>query len=122
VRNLEEILFKIHLRLEKVTIESLDWEKCLTKYDRPQSCFFLDPPYWGCETRDYGKGIFEQDDFEKLAASCRGLKGHFILTMNDVPETRKIFKGFKIEMKKINYRIGKKNKNVKQLIISKNGS
>lgn len=36
-------------------------------------------------------------DFERLAALLRGLQGRFILSLNDVPEVRDIFAGFRIE-------------------------
>lgn len=42
---LEEELSQAHLRLSRITIENLPWHKCLTKYDRPHTFFFADPPY-----------------------------------------------------------------------------
>ena len=53
-------------------------------------------PYWGHET-DYGKGIFARDDFARMAAQLAGLKGRFILSLNNQPEARALFKGFRIE-------------------------
>lgn len=83
----------IHWRLAGVTIENLDWADFLTRYDREGTLFYLDPPYWGSEG-DYGKELFGRDQFELLAERLRGLKGRFILSINDVPEVRRIFGGY----------------------------
>ena len=58
--------------------------------------FYIDPPYWGHET-DYGKGLFARDDFARMADLLRGLKGRFILSLNDRPEVRETFAGFRVE-------------------------
>jgi len=55
--------------------------------------FYLDPPYWGCEG-DYGKTLFAREDFEALATHLQGLRGKFLLSLNDHPEVRAIFAGF----------------------------
>ena len=38
-------------RLQKVVIENKDFEKLIDQYDRPESFFYCDPPYF--ETEDY---------------------------------------------------------------------
>lgn len=83
----------IHQRLAGVTIENLRWQDFLTRYDRPGTLFYLDPPYWGSED-DYGKAMFGRAEFEEMADRLRGLKGRFILSINDVPEIRAAFAGF----------------------------
>jgi len=59
----------------------------------PDTFFYLDPPYYGCENY-YGDGIFSKENFGKLRNILDGLKGKFILSINDHPQTREIFKGF----------------------------
>jgi len=54
----------------------------LDRYDRPGTLFYLDPPYWGSEA-DYGPGVFCRSDFERLAEKLAGLKGHFVMSLND---------------------------------------
>ncbi|MBJ3784436.1 DNA adenine methylase [Devosia sediminis] len=83
----------IHERLAGVTIEQLRWQDFLTRYDREGTLFYLDPPYWGSED-DYGKAMFGREEFEEMAARLRGLKGRFIMSINDVPQIRSIFAGF----------------------------
>src|SRR5579862_3892108 len=54
-----QIIERTHQRLQRVQIESLPYERILEKYDRPTTCFYLDPPYW--ERRLYRHNFTEQD-------------------------------------------------------------
>ncbi|MDE0661984.1 MAG: DNA adenine methylase [Gammaproteobacteria bacterium] len=85
-----------HRRLERVHIECLDWARFIERYDRPFTLFYVDPPYWGHE-RDYGRGIFDRGDFARMAEILGGLKGRFVLSLNDRPEVRDVFAEFDIE-------------------------
>ena len=88
----EQTLFEVHLRLENVVVEQLPYDECLARYDGPDSFFYLDPPYWGFENF-YGKGIFNREDFHRLAVLLQSLKGRFLMSLNDEPEVREVFKG-----------------------------
>ncbi|MEO7691303.1 MAG: DNA adenine methylase [Sphingomonas sp.] len=114
---LEPMLQDVHDRLEGVYIERLPYADFIRRYDRPGALFYLDPPYWGCED-DYGKDVFAPTDFEHLSALLAGLKGRFILSINDVPEIRAIFARFKIEPVELNYRVSGKVTAAHELIIS----
>jgi DNA adenine methylase len=57
VTKLGPLLDEIHERLARVVIECLSWADFIERYDTPATPFYLDPPYWGCET-DYGGGVF----------------------------------------------------------------
>jgi len=92
---LEEELSAIHLRLARVTIERLPWAELLARYDRSNTCFYLDPPYWGCENF-YGKD-FCRNDFGRMADSLARLQGKFLLSLNDLPEVRETFKHFHVQ-------------------------
>ncbi|MAM95662.1 DNA adenine methylase [Parvibaculum sp.] len=108
----------IHERLSGVTIECLDFEAFLDRYDRPGALFYLDPPYWGSEG-DYGKGAFCRDDFGRLANRLRNLKGHFLLSLNDTPGVRECFEGFDFEEVHLTYTItGAGAKQAAELIIA----
>ncbi len=89
------MLEAIHDRLASVTIECLPWADCISKYDRPGTLFYLDPPYHGCEN-DYGKDMFNREDFAAIAKQLSDIKGRFILSINDVPEIRQLFSKFTI--------------------------
>lgn len=91
-----------HERLQSVQVECLDWQLFIGRYDKPFTLFYIDPPYWGNET-DYGKGLFSREDFARMAEMLRGLKGRFILSLNDRPEVRETFEGFRFEEIKTTY-------------------
>lgn len=98
-------LERIHDRLGGVVIECLSYAEFLQRYDRPAGLLYLDPPYWAGEG-DYGKGLFERQDFYRLAELLSGLKCRFLLSINDTAETRTIFDGFHIESVETIYTVG----------------
>lgn len=91
---IEQDLSDAHIRLSRVMVECLPYSEVIQRYDRDETFFFVDPPYYKCESY-YGKGMFERDDFTHLAKQLAGIKGKFLLTINDLPETREIFKDFR---------------------------
>lgn len=93
-------------RLASVTIERQDFETFIKRYDTKDTLFYLDPPYWGNET-DYGKGVFTRADFERLRDYLTGIKGRFILSLNDTPQVKELFKNFTIEQTDVTYSISK---------------
>lgn len=107
IARLAESLDQVHQRLCGVTIECLPWERLIPLYDTPETLFYLDPPYYGCE-RDYGDGVFARTDFERLAAALANIRGRFILSLNDRPEVRSIFDRFQIEAVETTYSLARK--------------
>ncbi|MBB5515744.1 site-specific DNA-adenine methylase [Rubricella aquisinus] len=90
----------------------------IDRYDFKDALFYLDPPYWGGEN-DYGKGIFERDQFEAIANALRDLSGSFILSINDRQEIREIFAGFQFEECRLTYSIARgEGVAAKELLIS----
>ena len=79
-----------HKRLLKVTIENLDFEEFISRYDRQDVFFYVDPPYYFSENKYACKG-FERKDHNRLADIFKSMKGKFILSINDLPETRQIY-------------------------------
>ena len=108
VNKLGPQLEAIHERLAGVVIECLPYGEFLARYDRPETLFYLDPPYFGCEG-DYGAGMFSREDFARLAEILRGLRGRFLLSLNDHPEVRETFAGFEIEAVPVTYTVGAKD-------------
>jgi DNA adenine methylase len=114
---MEEELCACHLRLARCTIENLGYEEFLKRYDRPETCFYLDPPYWDCESF-YGKGIFTRDDFANLAKLLSSIKGSFVLSLNDTKGVREVFAEFKITPVKTRYSCSRaKNSEAKEVLI-----
>lgn len=104
VTRIVPLLESIHERLAGVVIEALPFDRFIKTYDRPHTLFFIDPPYFGCET-DYGAGMFSRDDFAQLAAQLAEINGYFILTINDCPEIREIFAAFELTTVDVSYSI-----------------
>lgn len=115
---IEEQLSAVHLRLARVYVECLPYAEILSRYDRADTFFYVDPPYWGCENY-YGNGVFSREDFARLAAQLDGIKGKFLLSLNDTPEVRKLFQGFAIEAVQTKYTCSNgKNVSAGELLIS----
>lgn len=106
VTKLEPILADLHERLAGVTIERLDFGAFIQRYDRTGMLFYLDPPYWGCE-RDYGQDVFGRGDFERLAEQLAGIRGAFLMSINDTPGVRETFARFHLREVSTTYTIGK---------------
>ena len=104
---LEPMLEDLHTRLAGVVIECLDWADFIPRYDREGTLFYLDPPYWGNEG-DYGKALFSRDDFARMAEVLGGLKGRFIMSLNDVPGVRECFGRYRLSEVSTSYTIGDK--------------
>jgi DNA adenine methylase len=91
--SLPKIIEETHQRLARVQLENLPYERVLKHYDRPETLFYLDPPYFGLKLYRHN---LTADDFEKMAEHLESLTGKFVLSLNDVSEVRRIFKDFKI--------------------------
>lgn len=112
------MLEELHERLAGVVIECLPYGDFIRRYDRPETLFYLDPPYWDCETY-YGKGVFGREDFERLAEILAGLKGRFIMSLNDTPEVRMVFKAFHVDAVETRYSVSAHtNRHAGEVIIS----
>lgn len=119
VTRLEPMLADLHDRLASVTIENLPYADFISRYDREETLFYLDPPYFGSEG-DYGANVFGRSDFRKLAELLGEIKGRFVLSINDVPEMRQAFAAFHIEEVETKYAIGNADRAepVRELLIS----
>jgi DNA adenine methylase len=100
---IEEDLSEAHLRLAQATIEHLPWQECVDRYDREHTLFYLDPPYWGTE----GYGVpFQLDEYSRIARALRTIKGKAVVSVNDIPEMRAAFAGFRTRRLAVTYSIG----------------
>lgn len=99
---IEEELEALHTRLADVIVECLPYGKFIQRYDTPGTLFYIDPPYWGTE-HYYGQELFARGDFERLAHILGGIKGRFVLSINDRVETRRTFSSFSIKKVKTKY-------------------
>jgi len=100
---IEEELSAAHLRLSRATIENLDWVKCIQKYDREHTLFYIDPPY--LDTTGYGVE-FGIEQYMIMAELMNSVKGKVVLSINDHPKIREIFQGFRVTELPIKYTVG----------------
>jgi DNA adenine methylase len=100
ITKIPEVIEAAHKRLARVQIESLPYQDILRRYDRPTTLFYLDPPYFG---RKLYRFNFSDSDFEELEHRLRSLRGRFVLSLNDVPEVRKLFSKFRFQEITLHY-------------------
>lgn len=99
-KRIPQIIQTAYERLQTVLIERLPFERLIEKYDRPETFFYLDPPYYGVSLYRFN---FSAEDFKRLAGCLAALKGKFLLSINDHPEIRKLFSNFRIENVELHY-------------------
>lgn len=88
------VLHLAHERLLSVQLECLPYQDILKKYDRPDTFFYLDPPYF---KRPHYKFNLSGQDYVELARLLKAIQGRFLLSLNDAHEIRRIFADFKIQ-------------------------
>ena len=114
----KDVLDDLKERLRNTYVENLSFEKIIDKYDREHSFFFCDPPYF--ETAGYGNEFGEKEHL-LLRDKLKGMKGKFLLTINDHPKVREWYEGFNIKEVEVNYSISRKEEargRYKELIIT----
>lgn len=100
----KNVLNDIRERLANTYVENLSFEKIIDKYDREQSFFFCDPPYF--ETAGYDNKFGEEEHII-LRDKLKNLKGKFLLTINDHEKVREWYKGFNIKEVEVNYSVSR---------------
>lgn len=92
--NAIEYISEVSKRLRMVVIENQDFERILKTYDKQESFFYLDPPYY--QTEKYYKEKFLPEDHIRLKKKLKELKGKFLLSYNDCPYIRELYKEYEI--------------------------
>ena len=84
------LIIRACARLQKVVIENKDFEKLIAQYDRSESFFYCDPPYYS--TENYYEDVgFTVKDHARLADVLCNINGKFLLSYNDCPEIRELY-------------------------------
>lgn len=89
-----EAIRQLNVRLDRVTVENLDWQRCLDLYDRRETFFFCDPPYTACNAGMYG--AWTVADVQRFRERLDRLKGQWLVTLNDAPAIRAVFSDCRI--------------------------
>lgn len=84
------LLRAFNARLDSVVIENLDWQECIRLYDSKTAVFFCDPPY---TTGVASYGAWTIDDLARFREEgLDQMKGTWILTIDDTPANRGLFR------------------------------
>lgn len=94
IRRLFGLITELKNRMANVVVENQDFETLIKHYDRPDSFFYADPPYFSTEDM-YAVG-FNLDDHVRLKNTLKNIKGKFLLSYNDCPEIRELYSGFSL--------------------------
>lgn len=90
-----EALKAFNVRMDRVMVENVSYERCLKLYDAPTTFFFIDPPYLNSDPSMY-EG-WSQEQVTQLRERIGALKGQWLLTLDDSTFNRKLFKEFRIK-------------------------
>ena len=77
-------------RLQKVVIENKDCIRLIRQYDRPDSFFYCDPPYYQADQYYEAVGA-DGFDHGGLAQALFSMDGRFLLSYNDCPYIRELY-------------------------------
>ena len=102
-------------RLKDTVILNQDFSTVIKKYDSPNTFFYLDPPYESEEQLDYKDYVNPEEVYDAI----KNIKGKFLLSYNDSPNIRDIFKKYNITTIKTIYQQTKqiKPRYIKELLI-----
>lgn len=107
------------LMLDNFTFFNQDFTEFLDEHNEQNSILFADPPYYLDSSKLYGvKGdLHEQFDHEKLYQILSS-KSNWILTYNDCPYIRNLYKDYKIIEATWSYGMNKSKKSSEIVIIN----
>ena len=94
IRRLFGLIKELEDRMANVVVENQDFETLIKHYDRPDTFFYADPPYFSTEDM-YAVG-FNWNDHVRLRNTLAEIKGKFLLSYNDCPEIRELYKDFSL--------------------------
>ena len=103
-------------KLKGTKLLNQDYAKVIKDYDSKDAFIYLDPPYeitLSNKESGYAGGEF---DFKRLEKVLKGVKGQFLMSLNDSPNIRSIFKDFYINT--VDIPINRPPKYRKELLIS----
>ncbi len=92
IRKLFGLIQELENRMANVVVENQDFETLIRHYDRNDAFFYLDPPYFSTENMYAVE--FGWDDHVRLHDTLKNINGKFLLSYNDCPEIRELYKGF----------------------------
>ena len=91
IRRSLHLIWACSRRLADVVIENLSFEEAIPKYDASGTLLYLDPPYYQAECYEVAFSLEDHYKLRELLGRCRG---YTVLSYNDHPFVRDLYKGF----------------------------
>lgn len=90
---------KYNDRMADTLITNQDYKKLISKYDSPNTFFYLDPPY------EKSTGLYVHDNLpvKDVYDSLKNIKGKFLISYNYSKEAKELFKNYNIKYVKTTY-------------------
>lgn len=98
-----EELPQVAARLRQVVIESLDFEALMRRFDGPETCFYVDPPYYlsTLQVDQPYRVAFDYRDHARLICLLKKLKGKAVLSGYDCPAYNAALRGWRVERRQV---------------------
>lgn len=114
-----DTLVALSERLSRTYIENLSYERLIKNYDFENAIFYCDPPYVCADGKNYYQFVFDETKHADLRDRLANLKGKFILSYDDVPLVRDLYKGFNIrKTREVRYTLNQKARYKSELLIT----
>lgn len=94
IRKLFRLIWQLYDRMANVVVENQDFETLIRHYDRPDTVFYCDPPYY--ESEGMYAACFSKEDHIRLWDTLKNIKGKFLLSYNDCPFIREVYADFHV--------------------------
>jgi DNA adenine methylase len=118
---LPETVMAASARLQTVAIECLDYQAFLQRYDGPEYCHFLDPPYMDVEAKYYDVNRDGGFDHERLRNVIKGLQGSVVVSYYERERIQKLYRGFRVIRLPVTTAINRDKQETELLLIRESG-
>ncbi len=113
-----DTLLALSERLQNTYVDNLSYERILKNYDGKDTFFYCDPPYVVANDRSFYRYYFNEQHHIELQEKLSKIEGKFLLSYDDVPLIRELYKDFAIEQTDpVQYSLSKKRQVKKELLI-----
>jgi DNA adenine methylase len=113
-----DTLIALSERISRTFIENLSFERLIKNYDDPEAFFYCDPPFTGCDGGNEYEHTMNSEKHTLLRDSLSAIKGKFLLSYDDSPIVKELYKDFRIEKTKpIQYTLNQNHRYKQELLI-----
>jgi DNA adenine methylase len=108
-------------RMKDVHIECLDFSKIINAYDSFDTFFYCDPPYPDTRGGSTNYDLLTEAEWKKLRDMLSSIKGQFLLSSNDHPMVRDLFKKYHVKEIAVSSTLARnKETNIRQELLISN--